>query len=104
MEDVDDMIEASVSGITFCKVSDEMWNELKADVELDLEREPTNQWDKNAIKVLYKGYLLGYIEKEVAADLARALDVDAIEITCKIIAKHGSPTNKPVLALGLDVR
>ena len=101
---VEDMIKASVSGITFCKVSDEMWNELKADVELELEREPTNQWDKNAIKVLYKGYLLGYIEKEVAADLALAMDVDAIEMTCKIVAKHGSPTDKPVLAVELDAR
>ena len=94
------MIEASVSGIPFCNVSLEIWNQLGNNMELELVREPTNQWDKNAIKVLYKKQMLGYIEKEIAKDVAGIMD-EGNQVTCKIIAKRNTPNDKPILAVGL---
>jgi len=94
------MIEANVVGITFCNVPMDIWIELKHDTELILEREPDNKWDKNAIKVLFKQQMLGYIEKEIAKDLAKTMDEGA-KVTCKIIAKRNTPQDKPILAVGL---
>lgn len=95
------MIEASVSGIPFCNVSDTMWNELTPGMELGLEREPTNQWDKNAVKVLYRKHMIGYIEKEVAIHIAKTMDKGAYKVICKIVAKRGMPNDKPILAIAL---
>jgi hypothetical protein len=41
---------------------------------LTLEREPTNKEDPNAIKVLHERGHLGYIGRELAAELAPAMD------------------------------
>jgi hypothetical protein len=43
---------------------------------LDLERDPENEFDPNAIKVIWPatGEFLGFVAKEVAADLAPEMD------------------------------
>lgn len=50
----------------------------KPDVQITLFREPTNQFDPNAIKVLgstgTKKFHLGYVPRELAADLAPKMD------------------------------
>lgn len=43
-------------------------------VELTLEREPTNQFDSFAVKVLYAGQHIGYIEASSACFLAPWMD------------------------------
>jgi hypothetical protein len=53
-------------------------------VELELEREPENPFDIYAIKVLYEGQHIGYLEKDVAAFLAPELDEGAT-FTCTVI-------------------
>lgn len=47
---------------------------LQRDDRLDLEREPDNPHDSNAIKVKRAIYHLGYIPKEVAKELAPRMD------------------------------
>ena len=94
-------IQSSVSGITYCKVSDEMWNRL-CGKEVILRREPTNQWDKNAIEVLFENYRLGYIEKEVAKKLSLQMDEGAKTIAV-VIGTNGTPKDRPVLALTIEV-
>ena len=96
------MIESSVSGITFCNVPLELWNELKSGVEVTLRREPTNKWDKNAIEVVYKNYRLGYLEKEVAMRLASQMDRGA-KATATIAGRFNTPRDRPVLALSVEV-
>ena len=97
------MIESSVSGITFCNVPLELWNELNSGVEVTLKREPTNKWDKNAIEVIYKGYRLGYLEREVAMRLASQMDHGLI-VTGKVMGRHNTPKDRPVLALGIETK
>ena len=41
---------------------------------LELRRDPANEHDPNAIMVLAAGELIGYVPREVAADLAAELD------------------------------
>lgn len=43
-------------------------------LELELEREPHNAYDEWAIKVLYKGEHIGYIERNEAAWIAPFMD------------------------------
>lgn len=52
-------------------------------VELQLEREPENQYDIYAIKVLYENQHIGYIEKDVAAFLAPEMD-EGTEFSCTV--------------------
>ena len=49
-------------------------DECVAGQRLELEREPTNGVDRNAIKVLHEGRHLGYLGREDAAMLAPRLD------------------------------
>jgi hypothetical protein len=50
---------------------------------LDLEREPTNQFDASAIKVLYKGQHIGYIEACQAVFIAPHMDEGA-DFVCRV--------------------
>lgn len=52
---------------------------------LELEREPDNKFDKNAVKVMNGDQQIGYIKKYLAVDLADAMDKGLIYkcfITC----------------------
>lgn len=44
--------------------------------EIQLEREPDNAYDENAIKTLFNGTHIGYVEKDVAVEIAPLLDED----------------------------
>ena len=61
------------------KIAGVSFNEIdKLDIsegdELKLIREPDNKFDKNAIIVMWNMYKLGYIRKELAKDMAVAMD------------------------------
>lgn len=58
--------------------------------ELRLEREPTNVYDTNAIKVYDTGFgeFIGYIAKEGAAELAQLMDAGA-ELEAVVHSRQG---------------
>lgn len=57
--------------------------------ELQLQREPFNEVDKNAIAVLNKnGVKLGYLSKEIAPSLAKKMD-NGLKLICKVIKVTG---------------
>lgn len=70
-------VELNIAGITFRREAfdrvTEEHNPLK-DFEVALEREPDNQYDANAIKVLVDGIHLGYIPATSALGLAPVMD------------------------------
>ena len=50
---------------------------------LTLEPEPTNRYDKNAIKVMHGKHLVGYISKDINKKILKAIqDHDLIQVTC----------------------
>ena len=53
--------------------------------ELVLQREPSNAFDENAIAVVdpETQVMIGYVAKEVAADIAPEMD-DGTEFTCRV--------------------
>lgn len=51
---------------------------------LDLEREPLNQYDSYAIKVLYQGQHIGYIEAISACYIAPHMD-EGKPFTCRVV-------------------
>jgi hypothetical protein len=52
----------------------EVWHELRVGERLELAREPGNAHDRNAVRVLWRGRMLGYVPRHENAALAWALD------------------------------
>ncbi len=78
--------EAILRGVNFRPASaKEVVTNLEEGQKLNLEREPGNEYDENAIKVIEpeSGEFLGYVAKEIAADLATHMD-DGIEFSCVV--------------------
>jgi hypothetical protein len=70
--------------------------------ELTLVRDKKNEYDANAIKVMYDGHHLGFIERDTAARLAPLMDAEEIaglpSFTCIVIDGGLSPL-KPLLEI-----
>ena len=64
--------------------------------EVTLEREPENQYDPQAIKVMLREVHLGYIARQTAAFMAGYLD-DGHSFTAKVTGKQGQ---YPLLQVG----
>ncbi len=52
----------------------EVWQDLRAGDSLSLVRDPDNPHDANAVRVLWKGRVLGYVPRRDNAALAWAMD------------------------------
>jgi len=51
-----------------------LWDEMQVGDALTLVREPANPHDANAVRVEWRGHLLGYVPRRENADVARQLD------------------------------
>lgn len=64
-----------LSGVTFGQAQQHINNLDKSDFQnISLVREHNNPFDSNAIKVVFGNYHLGYIPKQIAANLAPRID------------------------------
>jgi len=54
-----------------------VWPRLKTGDALTLVREPANPHDANAIRIEWRGSMLGYLPRRENADLARQMDLGA---------------------------
>lgn len=52
----------------------EVWREIKAGDRLELVREPDNPYDPGAIRVTWRGHMLGYVPQRDNAAVARQMD------------------------------
>lgn len=73
-----DKIEFDVAGTRYCKNIEKCKKILKVNDELKLQLEPENQYDENAVKVIYtseKGieYKIGYVPRYYSEQLAEIL-------------------------------
>jgi len=76
------------------------WNEIEIGTELKLEREPQNNYDTNAIKILYDKNQLGYIPRDDAKELSLFID-EGQNYICTVESKFGSPGDNPILNIKL---
>ena len=58
------------------------------DGEMTFEEEPTNKYDKNAVKILLNGHLIGYVPAEFAAKMKQIMAKNSI-IKVEYKAKGG---------------
>jgi hypothetical protein len=54
-----------------------VWDEMRAGDALALVREPANPHDPNAIRIEWRGRMLGYVPRRENANLARQIDLGA---------------------------
>ncbi|MBY0271618.1 MAG: HIRAN domain-containing protein [Burkholderiales bacterium] len=52
----------------------DLWNMMRVGDTLQLSREPQNPHDANAVRVLWRNEMLGYIPRRENSDVARQMD------------------------------
>lgn len=55
-----------------------VWQDLRAGDRLELVREPDNPYDANAVRIEWRGHMLGYLPRLDNAAVARQLDRGAL--------------------------
>jgi HIRAN domain len=73
----------------------EVWRELRVGDRLELAREPENAHDANAVRVLWRGRLLGYVPRRENAALAWALERGTpLRARISLLAEHPNPARR----------
>ena len=73
----------------------EVWRELRVGDRLELAREPDNSHDGNAVKVLWRGRVLGYVPRRENAALAWGLDRGTpLRARISALAQHPNPARR----------
>jgi HIRAN domain len=73
----------------------EVWRELRVGDRLELAREPDNAHDANAVRVLWRGRLLGYVPRRENAALAWALERGTpLRARISALAEHPNPARR----------
>ena len=72
----------------------------ESEIKVDLVREPTNQYDINAIKVIAEDHQIGYIGKEYASIMSPLMD-DCEEFTA-VVKGIGEFKNRPYCEITIN--
>jgi hypothetical protein len=73
----------------------EVWRELRVGDRLELAREPDNPHDANAVRVLWRGHVLGYVPRRENAALAWGLDRGTrLRARISALAEHPNPARR----------
>jgi hypothetical protein len=73
----------------------EVWRELRVGDALELAREPDNPHDANAVKVVWRGRVLGYVPRRENAALAWGLDRGTpLRARISALAEHPNPARR----------
>ena len=73
----------------------EVWRELRVGDRLELARDPDNPHDTNAVKVLWRGRILGYVPRRENAALAWGLDRGTpLRARISALAEHPNPARR----------
>ena len=68
------LIELNVAGLDYIDNVDEILSKIEVGDRLDLFREATNEYDKHAILVEYKGEKIGYVPRKDNYVLSKLMD------------------------------
>ena len=73
----------------------ELWDRLRVGDALELAREPENPHDANAVRVLWRGRVLGYVPRRENAALAWGLE-RGMQLRARIsaLAEHPNPARR----------
>lgn len=97
--------EFYVAGVQFHN-SSQVINDLKVGDILELNPDPENKFDSNAVEIIYgfetseslENVMLGFVPKKFSAEISAAIEISNISenemnVTCKIT--EVTPSNKP---------
>jgi HIRAN domain len=73
-----------------------LWNDMKVGDVLSLAREPSNPHDANAVRVEWRGHMLGYVPRSQNQALAWAMDRGE-PVTARIAAMRIAGNSRRVL-------
>src|SRR5204862_7871380 len=86
---------SALAGFRYHAAAAELWPELRVGDALELEREPANAHDANAISVAWRGRKLGYVPRRENAALAWALDRgEPLRARISRLAPHPNPARR----------
>ena len=92
-------IKTHVAGVTFYNVN---FASIKKSSKVQIIPEPTNPYDKNALKVIIDGTHVGYIKRELAETLApKILDGAFIKAKVKSVVGWNKPNQGIILTLSI---
>ena len=92
------VIYTKLVGVSFHQ---EKVKKLEENQQLYLVRQPTNQYDKNAIAVAGKEGKVGFIKKDLAEQLAPIID-SGVKMVCKV--KHLTGTDKATTGVNIKIK
>jgi hypothetical protein len=73
----------------------EVWHALRVGDRLELEREPENPHDASAVRVLWRGRVLGYVPRRENAALAWAMERGTpLRARISALNEHASPARR----------
>ena len=100
-------IRTKVAGVTFrpnSVLAARYHYNMTGNGSLDLIREPTNQHDSNAVKVLYRvtGNQLGYVRRSLAEQVASHLD-SGMKADARILQFTGGTSDKNNVGINIEL-
>jgi hypothetical protein len=73
----------------------EVWPQLRIGDRLELAREPDNAHDANAVRVLWRGRMLGYVPRRENAALSWAIERGTpLRARISALAEHANPARR----------
>ena len=73
----------------------ELWPQLQVGDRLELQREPDNRFDGNAVRVLWRGRKLGYVPRRENGALAWGMDRgERVGARISRLAAHPNPARR----------
>lgn len=81
-----------IAGFTYWDGPD-VFEELKVGVKLTLEAEPTNGYDPSAVKILFKGTMLGYIPRGQNKEISKFLQLGYVDLFSARISRVNPEEN-----------
>jgi len=76
----------------------EVADKIEPGMTLVLEREPTNRFDVNAVKILWEGIMLGYVPKKYSQFVAEDLDTGRPLLCTVVSADDTAPNGRQIEA------
>jgi len=82
----------------------ELWREMQVGDTLELVRDRDNAHDENAIRVLWRGEMLGYVPRRDNAHVARQLDRGArVQARIVKLTEHRNPWQRMQFEVYVDL-
>lgn len=80
-----------------------VWDELRVSDRLDLVREPGNAYDFNAVRVEWRGCMLGYVPRAENQALAWAMDRgETVSARVSVLRSHPNPRKRVEFEVFVD--